>query len=199
MIDIFFGENAIWFSAVALAGTGIFALRLLLMLIGVGDVDGGDVELAAEGDPSLGFLSLNGMAGIMMGFGYGALISYRSLEFGFAASIGIGVICGLAVSSLIIALFKSMSRLESSGTVDASGAIGNAAAVYTAIPKDPNGRGRVRVIINGRMRYYPARSESGEFPRGAQVRIQSMDDDRTVVVEDVSHGSTPDEDERNRQ
>ena len=92
MIDIFFGENAIWFSAVALAGTGIFALRLLLMLIGVGDVDGGDVELAAEGDPSLGFLSLNGMAGIMMGFGYGALISYRSLEFGFVASIGIGVV-----------------------------------------------------------------------------------------------------------
>ncbi len=186
MIDIFFGDNAIWFSAVALAGTGIFALRLLLMIVGIGDVDGGDVELAADGDTSLGLLSLNGMAGIMMGFGYGALISYRSLEWGFLPSIGVGVISGIGVGSIIVMIFRSMSRLESSGTVDATGAVGNSAAVYTAIPENPNERGRVRVIIDGRMRYYPARSESGSYPRGAQVRIKAMDDDRTVVVESMT-------------
>lgn len=186
MIDIFFGDNAIWFSAVALAGTGIFALRLLLMIVGIGDVDGGDVELAADGDTSLGLLSLNGMAGIMMGFGYGALISYRSFEWGFLPSIGVGVVSGIGVGSIIVMIFRSMSRLESSGTVDATGAVGNSAAVYTAIPENPNERGRVRVIIDGRMRYYPARSESGSYPRGAQVRIKAMDDDRTVVVESMT-------------
>jgi hypothetical protein len=62
-------------------------------------------------------------------------------------------------------------------------AVGKNAAVYTAIPDDPNRRGRIRVIIDGRMRFYPARSNSGGYPRGSQVSIRSMDDDRTVLVE----------------
>ena len=183
LIDLFFADNAIWFSAVAFAGTGIFVLRLLLMLVGVGDIDGGDVDIAPEGDPSVGIISLNGVAGILMGFGYGGLISYRSLDWTFITSIGVGAISGLIVGWGIVMIFRSMRGLESSGTVDASDAIGRTAAVYTAIPEDPNARGRVRVIIDGRMRFYPARSTTGGFPRGSQVRVHSMDDDRTVVVE----------------
>jgi hypothetical protein len=183
MIDVFFGDNAIWFSAVALAGTGIFALRLLLMIVGVGDMDGGDFEVGAEGDTSIGLLSINGIAGILMGFGYGALISYRSIGWDFLPSIGVGVVCGLAVGWAIAMMFHSMQKLESSGNIDSTHAVGKNAAVYTAIPEDPNQRGRVRVIIDGRMRYYPARSESGGIPRGSQVKIRAMDDDRTALVE----------------
>ncbi len=183
MIDVFFGDNAIWFSAVALAGTGIFALRLLLMIVGVGDMDGGDFEVGAEGDTSIGLLSINGIAGILMGFGYGALISYRSIGWDFLPSIGVGVVCGLAVGWAIAMMFHSMQKLESSGNIDSTHAVGKSAAVYTAIPEDPNQRGRVRVIIDGRMRYYPARSESGGIPRGSQVKIRAMDDDRTALVE----------------
>ncbi|MDG2030046.1 MAG: hypothetical protein P8J45_03465 [Phycisphaerales bacterium] len=183
MIDVFFGDNALWFSAVALAGTGIFALRLLLMMVGVGDIDGGDFEVGAEGDTSIGLLSINGIAGILMGFGYGALISYRSIGWDFLPSIGVGVVCGLAVGWVIAMMFHSMHKLETSGNIDSTDAVGKSAAVYTAIPEDPNHRGRVRVIIDGRMRYYPARSESGGFPRGSQVNIRAMDDDRTALVE----------------
>lgn len=194
MADLFFGDNAIWFSAIAFAGTAIFLLRLLLMLVGVGDLEGGDFEAAVDGDPSIGLLSINGIAGILMGFGFGALISYRSLDWGFLASIGVGIVAGLAVGWLIVMMFQSMKRMESSGTVDASAAVGNTATVYTAIPNDPNQRGRVRVVIDGRMRYYPARSESGAFPRGAQVHVRAMDDDRTIVVQSLS--AEPDGDQR---
>ena len=183
MIDVFFADNAIWFSAVALAGTGIFVLRLLLLLVGVGDLDGGDFDIGAEGDPSIGLLSINGIAGILMGFGYGALISYRSIGWDFLPSIGVGVVCGLAVGWVIAMMFHSMQKLETSGNIDSTDAVGKSAAVYTRIPEDPNGRGRVRVIIDGRMRYYPARSETASFARGSQVYIRSMDDDRTVLVE----------------
>ena len=187
MFDIFFGDNAIWFSAIAFGGTAIFALRLLLMLVGVGDVDGVDLEASPDGDPSIGLLSLNGISGILMGFGYGALISYRSFEWGFLPSIGVGVVAGLFLGWCIVMVFQSMKGLESTGTIDAAGAVGNTATVYTEIPDDPNERGRVRVVIDGRMRYYPARSESGPFPRGAKVRVRAMDDDRTAVVQSVSN------------
>ena len=190
MIDIFFGNDAIWFSAVAFAGTAIFVLRLLLMLVGVGDLDSGDVDFATEGDPSIGLLSLNGIAGILMGFGYGALISYRSIGWEFLPSIVVGLVCGLAVGWMIAMMFHSMKKLETSGNIDSTDAVGKSAAVYTMIPDDPNLRGRVRVIIDGRMRYYPARSETGSFARGSQVHISSMDDDRTVLVESKQSDST---------
>ena len=190
MIDVFFADNAIWFSAVALAGTGIFVLRLLLLMVGVGDLDGGDFDVGTEGDPSIGLLSINGIAGILMGFGYGALIAYRSIGWDFLPSIGVGVVCGLAVGWAIALMFHSMQKLESSGNIDSTDAVGKSAAVYTKIPEDPNGRGRVRVIIDGRMRYYPARSDSGSFARGSQVQILSMDDDRTVVVDSKQADTT---------
>jgi membrane protein implicated in regulation of membrane protease activity len=190
MIDVFFGNDAIWFSAVAFAGTAIFVLRLLLMLVGVGDLDGGDADFAAEGDPSIGLLSLNGIAGILMGFGYGALISYRSIGWGFLPSIVVGLVCGLAVGWMIAMMFHSMKKLENSGNIDSKDAVGKSAAVYTTIPDDPNSRGRVRVIIDGRMRYFSARSETGSFARGSQVHISSMDDDRTVLVESQQSDST---------
>ena len=120
MIDIFFGNDAIWFSAFAFAGTAIFVLRLLLMLVGVGDLDGGDVDFATEGDPSIGLLSLNGIAGILMGFGYGALISYRSIGWGFFPSIVVGLVCGLAVGWMIAMMFHSMKKLETSGNIDSN-------------------------------------------------------------------------------
>lgn len=193
MVDIFFGDGAVWFSAIAFAGTAIFVLRLLLMLVGVGDIDGADIEAVADGDPSIGLLSLNGIAGILMGFGYGALISYRSLDFGFLPSIGVGVVAGLLLGWVIVMMFQSMKRLESSGTVDATASVGNTATVYTAIPDDPNERGRVRVVINGRMRFYPARSESGAFARGAQVRVSAMDADRTILVESITSSAGEEE------
>jgi hypothetical protein len=91
---------------------------------------------------------------------------------------------------MIAMMFHSMKKLETSGNIDSTDAVGKSAAVYTMIPDDPNLRGRVRVIIDGRMRYYPARSETGSFARGSQVHISSMDDDRTVLVESKQSDST---------
>ena len=183
MIDLFFSESAVWFSAIAFFGTGIFLLRLLLMMVGVGDFDGGDIDVGGDADVGVGLLSVNGVGGMLMGFGWGGLIAYRSFDLSFLVSIICGVAAGIALGWLIVMMFRAMHKLESSGTVDSGHCIGEIATVYTALPADPNGRGRVRVVVDGRMRYYPARSQTGKIARGAKVRVLEMDADRTALVE----------------
>src|SRR5690606_2986536 len=72
MLGALLAHDTIWFTAPALLGTAVFAIKLLFMLVGAG----GDIDIDIDldhGDPTDAFkvLSIQSVAAFLMGFGWG--------------------------------------------------------------------------------------------------------------------------------
>jgi hypothetical protein len=187
MIDQFLTGSAAWFSAAAVIGTAFFLLRTVLMLVGLGGVDlhhDTDSFDAHHGDSSDAFkiLSIQSIAGFLMGFGWGGLGGLLGAGWSLPASTAVGVGCGVGMMYLIAMALKFMMELQSSGTVAMEQSVGIEGDVYLSVPKAGTGSGMVKVVIGDRQRIVPAVSVDDEIPTSSRVRVTKVNNDRTVTV-----------------
>jgi len=196
-------DDGLWlFSIPAIIGTGVFVIKLLLMMIG-GFADGldmdadvdvdADFDIAAEADldvhdgaadstVAFEWLSIQTISGFLMGFGGGGLVGRFGLGWEMAGSIALAVGFGAATVWLIVWMMRLMYSLQSSGNINISDAVGRDGIVYTSIPAAGKGRGQVRVVIKQRMRLFSAVSESDAIASRASVRVLRANGDNTLTV-----------------
>ena len=192
MLDLFFSDHAAWFAIPALIGTAFFALRLVLMTVGLhhgdvgidvghGDVHSGDVH---HGDSSDAFkiLSIQSIAAFAMGFGWGGLGAFRGQDWTFGVSTIFGLGTGIGMWWLLALLLKALFDLQSSGNVTAEATIGAEGDVYVTVPEHGNGRGQVRVTVADRQRIYNAISSGEALPSQTRIRVINVNDDNTLTV-----------------
>lgn len=184
---LFFGDQALLFTVPAFVGTLFFVLRLILMLVGGDgglDVDDGLSADLDHGDSTGAFkvLSIQAITAFLMGFGWGGLGAYRGWGLPLLLSVPVGLAFGAGTMWVLAKLLRWVLRLQSSGTIHMSAALFEQGTVYTAVPERGQGRGMVRVVVDNRMRFYPAVSEGPPIPSRASVRITAVNDDNTVTV-----------------
>ncbi|MBC7835724.1 MAG: hypothetical protein H7Y88_11585 [Phycisphaerales bacterium] len=193
MGDLLFGDNAAWFTVPAFIGTGIFVLRLALMLIGgVADMDldlgvdhgGGDIHHGDASAHAFQILSVQGISGFLMGFGLGGLAAYKNGQ-GWPLSIGVGVGVGIAMVWILGVSLKGLHDMQSSGNISIDQTIGVEGDVYVGVPTRGSGRGQVRLIVNNRERMFNAISEAGDLPSRTRVRVVGINDDNSVTVQPI--------------
>jgi hypothetical protein len=190
MLDLMFQDGAVWFTVPALIGTAVFALRLVLMLVGLAGHDlaidlHADASLDAHhGDPSEAFkvLSIQSIAAFLMGFGWGGLGAYAGSEMGPLKSAIVGIAVGAGMMWLLAQLFRFLYRMQASGNITIDAVVGRDAAVYLSIPAKGGGRGQIRIALEDRERFYDAISDGDEIPTGARARIVRANPDNTVTV-----------------
>lgn len=210
MIDLFFNGQAAWFALPAFVGTFVFALRLVLMVLGasmdVGDVDmavdfdgdfdvdlGGDVDMnmdtggALEGDAgsdaTFKVLSFQAIAAFLMGFGWGGLGGVLGAEWSFLMSFLVALAAGSGMVWLVTRMMRFMYGMESSGNIHMRSALGREGNVYTTVPPHGNGLGQVQVIIDHRQRTYNASGESDTpIPTGSRVKVVRVNSNGTLTV-----------------
>jgi hypothetical protein len=169
----------------AVMGGTCFVLQLALQFFGV--VGHADLEAdidADAGHPSADFsfkvLSLQGLTAFLMMFGLVGLATLRGGAAGplaFAAGFG-----GGALTTFVIGrLFKTASRLQSSGTLDMASAEGATGTVYLTIRK---GRpGKVTITVRHRLLTVDATvSEDVVLETGTPIVVTRVLDDSTVEV-----------------
>jgi hypothetical protein len=193
MNDLFLGGGAAWFTVPALIGTVFFVLRMVLMLVG-GDA-GGDVDVDVDvggvdvdtdlshADPGDAFqiLSIQTIAAFLMGFGWGGLGGLKGAGWGVTASFTFGLAGGAGMVWLLAKLLQAVFRLQASGNVGIDQTLDLEGSVYIAIPGD-GGRGRVRLIVNNRERFFNAVSEDEVLEPQTRVRVLRVNDDNSVTV-----------------
>lgn len=189
MNELLFEGNAGWFTIPAILGTGIFVLRLALMMVGgIADIDHADVSMEGGhpgyGDTDYAFqiLSIQAISAFAAGFGWGGVAAMRSFELSFAASVVIGLITGAGVMWLFATGMKAMFSLQSSGNTDIRQTVGREGEVYTRVPPKGEGAGSVRVVVDDRARIYNAVSDDGEIQRSGRIRVLQVNDDNTLLV-----------------
>jgi membrane protein implicated in regulation of membrane protease activity len=169
----------------ALAGFGVL---LLLSMLLVGELFGGDHELSHEmvvghdidhsGGPSI--FSTRIIAAFITAFGVGGVVG-RYYGLSHPLSSGIGVVFGVVMSTAVYQFAKILYSQQASSELHMSNLVGTSAEVSVAIPA--NGVGQVVVQSRGERTEHIARGAGGAaIARGTQVTITSVGGDSITVA-----------------
>lgn len=189
-------DSLFLFSAVI--GGATVALRMLLMLFGIGDDHsfGGAHDLGAPGaadsasataadsrsdtDAGTRLLSIQGVAAFLMMFGLVGLAMTREAGLAPPVSVSIALVAGLAAMWVLAKVFESMMGLQSSGTLDLTHAVGQEGVVYLTVK--PGAGGQVQISIQGRLGIYDAQTNgAGELATGRPIRVVAVRASSLVV------------------
>jgi membrane protein implicated in regulation of membrane protease activity len=189
-----------WWDALSLErqifyGIGIlslFSLGIQLVLVILGgshdhDFSGGGTDLHMDGHSSgLGVFSIRGISSFFLGFGWGGIIALKA-GLGLFPAITIGILLGALLMFAIFLLFRTMLRLQTSGTLDYSNAIGQVGTAYTTIPASQKTGGQVEVMIQGRLCMAEALNKGAiDVKPGTKVKIVEKISHATLIVEPLA-------------
>jgi hypothetical protein len=86
----------------------------------------------------------------------------------------------MAMASGLMAFARSLNQVVE---YDVNTAIGKTASVYMTIPERGKGRGQIKVTVSGRLKMMDAISNGPRIPEFQSVKVLSVGDDGTFVVE----------------
>lgn len=188
MLDMFFQNGAAWFGVPALFGTGIFFLRLILMLAGGHSGDSPDVH-AVDPHPdhpdstgAFKAISFQTIMAFAMGFGWGGLAARHAMHLPFASSILVALLAGIAMGWLLALILKAMSDLQASGNIALDSTLGHEAEVYVSLPRRGEGQGQIKMVVADRLRIFNAISDADPLPSQSRVRVIRVNPDNTLTV-----------------
>jgi membrane protein implicated in regulation of membrane protease activity len=173
------------FALCAAVGAVLFVVRLGLQLTGLHDGDGfhlGGLASAGEADASFEFLSLHAINAFLLMFGLVGLAMRMESGAGPGWSILAATAAGGASMAIIGFLSLNLRKLQSSGNIEMSNAVGAVGEVYLTIPAD--GAGQVQVTFQHKQQIVDAISKSQtELKTGARVRVTGVTGASTLIVE----------------
>lgn len=177
----------------AVAGGAILVLRVILMVIGLGDSD--DVldmhtEVDMEPDagldagdghgPGFNFFSIQSISGFFTMFGLVGmgLLQVNATElWSLVGALAAGTFTAWSTGMI----FLNMRRLHSEGTLVIENAVGEQGTVYLTIPEQ--GTGSVTVAVQGALRTLDAMSQNGQrIPTGSVVKVVGVTAGKILVV-----------------
>ena len=185
------------FALIAIPSTAILIIQTVLQLIGIGgddvpeDIDGdgipdSDLDAAAAADDGLSLFSIRGLLSMLCITGW---LGVGLLETALPdwAAILIAVAAGVATLIGIAFLMRGIYKLQSSGNIDISNAIGKVAQVYIPIPAAGAGSGKVTITLQEKFCEYTAITAAAEaLKTGSYVRVVSVSDGGVLLVEPLT-------------
>lgn len=190
------------FALIAIPATLVMLIQTVMLLIGFGDTDGGDVgdidgDEIFEGVEGDGFVlfSVRGIVSMLTVMGWSAVALLETLAPWLAVSIA--VVLGFATLFGMAFLMRAVSKLQSSGNIDVGNAVGKVAKVYIPIPAAGKGCGKVTITLQETYSEFSAITTASEkLKTGAYVRVVAVDGTGTLVVEPLVEEKAEGKDEK---
>ncbi|MHC4841876.1 MAG: hypothetical protein ACYTDT_13140 [Planctomycetota bacterium] len=191
-------ETVLWW--IAGITTGFFALRVILMFIGIdglgeaGDaadaldavdaVDGIDAIEAAHAAADASDFKLFSLLSVlsMLMFGSWTALLMHSDGQSETLSLGVGAAAGLVAGVVVAWVMMQIRGLEHDGTLRNFEAKGLKGTCYVKIPEAGQGKGQVQLTVQGRLRTFDAVSDGPEIESFKPVVVMARVDDKTMRV-----------------
>jgi len=187
----------------AIGGT-ILVFQFVLTLIGLGgealDVDlPGDVDFDADADFDFdsgvgaghvdsswlfGVISFRTVVAALAFFGLGGLAA-QSAELSDFYSLLVAVAAGAVAMYAVYWMMRGLKKLRSEGNVRIQGAVGKHGTVYTTIPGEEAGTGKIQLNLQNRTVELLALTAGHELAPGAKVVVTDIVTLDTVQVQPV--------------
>lgn len=181
--------KSLW--CIAIATSLIFIIQSILTFIGI-DTDGAtdfdfsadaDTSVSFDGDPSMNLLTFRNFINFFLGFSWAGILLHGKFA-SEAAVMFIAVLVGVALVAAVMMLFKWLSGMQQSGTINLyKSAVGCNGKVYLTIPGARKGAGKVQISINDSVREYDALTDADEIKTGTPIRVIEVIDAETLLVE----------------
>lgn len=173
------------FWAIALLFSSLFVIQTVLSFAaGDGDSATGDADSAIGDDDGIGhgFFTIKNFIAFFTIFGWtGIALSKGNLNK--VLTIGIALLAGLLMVALMMLLFRSMSKLKHSGTLEMKNAIGKIGETYLFIPARRNGIGKVHIKMQGSLQELQAiTDDSAEIPTGKLIKVTDVLNNHILIV-----------------
>ncbi len=186
-------ENlSVWFSSLelllqvfwvcAIAASLFFVVQLVLLLIGIDDIDVDADTLDLGGGFSL--LTVKNVIHFFLGFGWAGVSLWSVIENRFWLSV-VALLVGVLMVAVFIFIFKQMMKLQSQGNYNPEDAVGLMADVYIPIPAGKSGAGKVQFSLKGSVHEFQALTNGERLATGQKVQIVELLDNHTVLVEKI--------------
>lgn len=191
------------FACIAIPATVILIIQMILTLIGLGsdavdgdaDTDGIDTDIDIDGtdapdgdsdfDISDGGLRVFTFRGLIAFFSVTGWVGTICSEFNLnlPLTIIISVASGLLAMFSIAAIMKWLLKLQYDGTEDIKDALGVSGTVYLKIPPARSGKGKVNVLVQGKLCEKEAvTDEETVISRDEEITVIGISGGETLIV-----------------
>ena len=181
---------------ITLAASLVFVIQTVMTFIGADaggdfDVDAGggmDVDLddvSSAMGTGMNLLTFRNLVNFLLGFGWTFILLQKSIS-STGLLLFISVLVGLALVAIVMYMFKWLSSMQQSGTIDVyKAAVGCHGKVYLTIPGARSGEGKVQITINNSVREYAALTDSDTLKTGTPIKVLEVLSPSTLLVEEL--------------
>ena len=189
------------FFCIAVPATIALIAMIVAMIIGLG---GGDTDFDGDGDldgdpgidgdvadAGLSLFTSRGIIAMLAVMGWSGFVLLDK-EIALHPVVGVAIALALGLITLVLVAFamRGISKLQSSGNLDLSNAIGKVAQVYLTIPESGRAAGKVNVTVQERLVEVSAITAHSEpIKTGSYVRIVSVSENGILMVEPLNSDS----------
>jgi hypothetical protein len=169
--------------------TGISTLMFLVVLIstfiGADADDIGDVDAEIDADTGAGFqfFTFKNVVAFFAIFGWSGI---ASIDAGYSIPVTIlnSLACGLAMMSVMAAMFYYISKLTSSGTLQMENAVNSIGEVYLTVGANRSKIGKVQVKVQGALRELEALTDYNEdLVQGNVIKVIEVTNNGILIIE----------------
>jgi membrane protein implicated in regulation of membrane protease activity len=178
MIEWFASHNLLEqvFLLCGTVGGVILLFRMILMIAGLDH----HTDVHADSDAGFQALTIQGVSSFLTMFGAVGYTLFHGALLAATFAIISGLLAGGFAMWLMHKIFRSMLRLQSSGTVSLFAAVGSEGSVYLTVSREG---GRVQINFANRLREFEAVSADGAtIPTGTPIRVQNVEANTLVVA-----------------
>lgn len=178
--------------SITLCASLVFVIQSVMTFVGADgdaaadfdtDVDASDASDAGDG---INLFTFRNLVNFCLGFGWTAVLLRGSVGSGFLLYL-ISVFVGVGLVTLVMLLFRWLSRMQQSGNIDVfKSAAGCQGTVYLTIPAERTGEGKVQITINNSVREYNAQTEGKAIPTGTPIEVVEAISADTMLVDRVN-------------
>lgn len=168
----------------AIVGTVIFAIQMVLTLIGMDssdidvDFDGADTMDLGNG---LSLFSIKNFINFIVGFGWAGISFNEAIENDILL-ISVAFLVGIAFVIMFFFIKKQTNKLEHNGAFDIKDCVGKQVSVYLRIPANRSGKGKIQVSLNGSVLEFEAITDGEEIKSGTQAQVIEVVEGSTLLV-----------------
>ena len=145
-----------------------------------------DVPDAIDGGHGMNLLTFRNLVNFCLGFGWTAVLLKDQIR-SQGLLMAVAVLVGIGLVALILYLFKWVSSMQQSGTINVyKSAVGCQGKVYLTIPGERKGEGKVQITIAGAVREYAALTDSDTLATGTPIKVIEVINACTLLVEELN-------------
>lgn len=174
---------------IALIGSLLFLITTVLTFIG-GDVsddfESADAEIESDTGIGFQFITFKNLVGFFTIFGWSGI---ACLDEGLSKllTLFISFACGIAMMTIMAAMFYYMKKLADSGTLNYNNAINTIGEVYLTIGANRSKLGKVSIKIQGSLRELEALTDAKvDLPTQTVIKVKSVTENGILIVEPLN-------------